>query len=1014
MVFKIRHAVRRLFRAQKIAETPIEEKSQKEEVDIEIGEKEAPIRFEKAEHAGHIPLPKGYETVEAKVDILGKLRAVAETYPLVTTLFRGMRYVVATANIRFNPVTNQLMYIVEEPTLSDSVKDVIKETLKLLQDRLEIEPSKLKARKEVYHYVDAKVNEIWDYLGASLTEDEELKAKYYILRDTIGYGPLEPLMRDPNIEDISCDGVGSPVFVFHRNSLYGEVITNVTFSTKEELDSFVMKLAQKAGRTISVATPLLDATLPDGSRLQVTFGTDIARKGSNFSIRKFFKLPLTVVDLVQNGTVDPLLMAYLWLLIDEQQSLLISGTTAVGKTTFLNSIAEFIKPTQKIVSIEDTAELQLTNVNWVPQVARTGYGPKKYGEVTMFDLLKAALRQRPDYLIVGEVRGREASVMFQAMASIPGDEKVIVVDETGQTRLISIAEASKLEKLRVPTFSLNPGEVSLEKVKACVSHGPRKILLKIKTKTGREIITTPNHSLFGYENGELVPCLVESLGVGDRIAIPAKLPSGFADIKHINLLDLPGVRVIAPDLVKEAVRKLGYTKAEATIKSISKFCYQDIQKKYQLSALPATKFKKLMSVANINYDLSKISVRFDRKSKAFPALLRLTPELLRLIGYYISEGTLNTAKKNNSIALYSKNPKILADMRYCIRTVCGTSPKERQTKGWGTAIELRFNHKVLFEFLKTFAGAKSKNKTIPNFMFGLPKEKIGSFLAALYDGDGHFGRTKFEYYTASKELANQLLHLLLIYGLVAKVRERKGTKLPYWTLTIYRSTDRKALLNYVKPLKLVPLLPVGRVKEQNLINDIYLDEVKSIQTIRLSEEKEVYDFCVPGTQNFIGGFGGVILHNTGHPALSTLHADSLNSVMDRLTTRPIDLPISLLENLDAIVFLEKTKKDGRMLRRTGQILEIEGYDVKSGRLKTNVAFSWNPVKDIYEAHDSVILAKIAARTGQPPEKLRDELLRRANLLRWMSEKNITKFRDVARVINLYYTDPAQLATQMRT
>ena len=569
MAFKIRHAVRRLFRAQKIAETPIEEKSQKEEVDIEIGEKEVPIRFEKAEHAGHIPLPKGYETVEAKVDILGKLRAVAETYPLVTTLFRGMRYVVATANIRFNPVTNQLIYIVEEPTLSDSVKDIIKETLKLLQDKLEIEPSKLKARKEVYHYVDAKINEIWDYLGASLTEDEELKAKYYILRDTIGYGLLEPLMRDPNIEDISCDGVGAPVFVFHRNPLYGEVITNVTFSTKEELDSFVMKLAQKAGRTISVATPLLDATLPDGSRLQVTFGTDIARKGSNFSIRKFFKLPLTVIDLVQNGTVDPLLMAYLWLLIDEQQSLLISGTTAVGKTTFLNSIAEFIKPTQKIVSIEDTAELQLTNVNWVPQVARTGYGPKKYGEVTMFDLLKAALRQRPDYLIVGEVRGREASVMFQAMA-------------------------------------------------------------------------------------------------------------------------------------------------------------------------------------------------------------------------------------------------------------------------------------------------------------------------------------------------------------------------------------------------------------------------------------------------------------TGHPALSTLHADSLNSVMDRLTTRPIDLPISLLENLDAIVFLEKTKKDGRMLRRTGQILEIEGYDMKSGRLKTNIAFSWNPVKDIYEAHDSVILAKIAARTGQPPEKLRDELLRRANLLRRMSEKNITKFRDVARVINLYYTDPAQLATQMRT
>jgi energy-coupling factor transporter ATP-binding protein EcfA2 len=126
---------------------------------------------------------------------------------------------------------------------------------------------------------------------------------------------------------------------------------------------------------------------------------------------------LTVVDLIKYGTANPLLLAYLWLIIDEQQSLLITGTTAVGKTTFLNSVAQFIKPGLKIVSIEDTAELQLTNVNWVPQVARTGYGPKKYGEVTMFDLLKAALRQRPDYLVVGEVRGREASVMFQAMAT---------------------------------------------------------------------------------------------------------------------------------------------------------------------------------------------------------------------------------------------------------------------------------------------------------------------------------------------------------------------------------------------------------------------------------------------------------------------------------------------------------------------------------------------------------------------------------------------------------------------
>jgi archaeal flagellar protein FlaI len=406
--------------------------------------------------AGRVQLPK-LQTSAKREEILAKLKTAGDVSPLISTNWHGKDYVLATADIHYNPILNQLVYNVVEPILSDDLKDLVGKTTELLHDRLEVDFSKLQGKKELYVYLDAQVDEVWDYLGVKLSDEEAIKVKYYVYRDVVGHDKIEPLMRDPNIEDISCDGIGTPIFVFHRNPLYGSLATNIWFETKAELDSFVMKLAQKAGRTVSVASPLLDAALMDGSRLQVTYGTDIARHGSNFSIRKFFKVPLTIIDLLNYKTADALVLAYLWLAIEHQLSILISGSTAVGKTTFLNAVAQFISPAMKIVSIEDTAELQLMHTNWTPQVARAGFGPKKYGEVSMFDLLKAALRQRPDYIIVGEVRGIEANVMFQAMATghpslstIHADNVNAVIDRL-TTRPISLP-ASLLQNLDLIVF----------------------------------------------------------------------------------------------------------------------------------------------------------------------------------------------------------------------------------------------------------------------------------------------------------------------------------------------------------------------------------------------------------------------------------------------------------------------------------------------------------------------------------------------------------------------------------
>ncbi len=219
-------------------------------------------------------------------------------------------------------------------------------------------------------------------------------------------------MKDPQIEDISCDGTNIPIFLYHRR--YHNVKTNILFE-EEPLNSLAITLAQRSGKHISVGSPILDATLPDGSRLQLTFSTVVTSRGTSFSIRKFREEPFTPIELLERGTFPVDAMAYFWLAIENNKSLLFIGGTASGKTTSLNAVSHFIPPLAKVVSIEDTREITLNHDNWIASVTRDAAIDAGAGAITMFDLLRAAMRQRPEYLIVGEVRGPEAQTLFQAM-----------------------------------------------------------------------------------------------------------------------------------------------------------------------------------------------------------------------------------------------------------------------------------------------------------------------------------------------------------------------------------------------------------------------------------------------------------------------------------------------------------------------------------------------------------------------------------------------------------------------
>jgi flagellar protein FlaI len=315
------------------------------------------------------------------------------------------------------PETEKMRYEVIEPTLQEDEETRLHELKDYLMQEIDVNLKDIETKEKAESYLRENAERIIHKYRLGVAQEAIDKLAYYIIRDFIGYGRIDALMKDHLIEDISADGVNVPIYVWHRT--HESIPTNIIFKEESELDSFVVRMAYLSGKSISVASPILDASLPDGSRVQLTFGSEVTRKGSTFTIRRFRTDPLTISDLITFKTISSEMGSYLWYAIENRASVLVAGGVASGKTTMLNCLSMFIKPEMKVVSVEETQELNLPHENWVPSVARLGFGheDRKSGSITLFDLLKAAVRQRPDYIIVGEVRGEEAYTLFQAIAT---------------------------------------------------------------------------------------------------------------------------------------------------------------------------------------------------------------------------------------------------------------------------------------------------------------------------------------------------------------------------------------------------------------------------------------------------------------------------------------------------------------------------------------------------------------------------------------------------------------------
>ncbi|MFQ6064042.1 MAG: type II/IV secretion system ATPase subunit [Candidatus Bathyarchaeia archaeon] len=443
------------------------------------------------------PLPKGYK--------------VADKYPLYEPF-------VHVAIVQ-NPTTGEFKYILDELQLDSLERSVYDRILEILLAEIRSPKEEILDPRGFFDREAKKIVNKYRISLGWLPEVSWSKILYHAERDLVGYGKIDPLMRDPNIEDISCDGVDKPVYIWHRK--YENLETNLVFKEDEEVDDTVVKLVHMAGKHVSSAFPIVDASLPGKHRLAVCYRREVTPFGTAFTIRKFREDPYSIIDLINLGTFSEEMAAYFWTCLENRTSVVVLGGTAAGKTTALNALACLIRPGSKIVTIEETAELNLPHENWVSLIARRSYGlgENLAGEVTLFDLVKTAMRHRPDVLIVGEIRGKEAYVLFQALATGHG----------GMCTLHADSIASAVKRLTSKPMNIATAYIPLMNVVASIQrvHLPeegelkayRRIISVDEVADYEDYRTTfrwrPAEDDFknSLKNGVILPAISERMGI---------------------------------------------------------------------------------------------------------------------------------------------------------------------------------------------------------------------------------------------------------------------------------------------------------------------------------------------------------------------------------------------------------------------------------------------------------------------------------------------------------------------
>jgi len=810
----------------------------------------------------------------------------------------------------------------------------------------------------------------------------ESKISFYadaVVREMVGYGLIDDLIKDDQLEEIMVIGPKKPVFVFHRE--FEMMQTNIEFFSEQEIEDLVNRIAREIGRRVDVSAPLLDARLSDGSRVNATI-PPASISGGTLTIRKFRDDPYSIIDLIRMNTLSSEAAAFLWLCTEgmgtKPANMLIAGGTGSGKTTLLNVLASFVPERERVITIEDTAELNLASKHWIRLEARPP-GIEGSGELKMDILTKNSLRMRPDRILVGEIRHEEAFTLFTAIntghdGAITGESIIQLSDG----ELIKIQELSKKyfdnpikendyefaeinDELLVPSLNKETLKIENKKIKRIWRKKNDKNLLKIKLRSGKELILTKDHPIYKICNG-ISEINSENALVGDYVAIPTEIK-----IKSNESIECPYYLGLIYGDGHVGQESIEFTNKEKSLinafreeaKQITK---NKIKTRESKDACYSLFFdKKAVRNLNINYNIP-----IGNKTKTFVLGKEIMQgnekDLGELIkGLFDCESHVNL--HSNSIQFSTSNPDLAKKLplilqRFGIQS--STNMQERDGRGnFGPYYRISIYGKDNLE--KYFEKINYKHLGKKEALKKLIEQSKNS-LDLFPNTQNILRNLRVENNLTQKELS------FLIGNSTPSVSSAYETGARSPTRTMLKEICKKT-----------------NGKTKNQLDILTKSEIRFEQIVSISEQKYegyIYDLTVEDNHNYIAN--GIIISN----CLGTVHANSAEETIVRVTSPPMSVPPIMLSGLDFVIVEHRyyDRKKGT-IRRLSEIAEL--YGALEGKPKTQTIFQRDAAHDKMERTiiDSKYLKTLSMFTGLSREQIEAEIEIRKQFLEKLINKN---------------------------
>ncbi|MPW38790.1 secretion system protein [Thermococcus sp. 101 C5] len=980
------------------------------------------------------------------------------------------------------------IYEIRLPKLSEEEEKLVK----IVRDRaiaeIQIDPESIPDPEERRRIFGRAVKNIMRELAPAISEARMEVLVNLVVQNMIGYGKLDPLVRDDNLEEVMVIGTRRPVYVWHRKFYMCK--TNIFFDDEREILNIIERIARQVGRRIDQQTPLLDARLPDGSRVNATI-RPVSLDGPTLTIRKFKKDPLTIIDLLKYGTFNLEVASLLWIFIDglgvKPANVLVAGGTGSGKTTTLNSLAMFIPPSERVISIEDTAELQLPIEHWVRLETRPPNIEGK-GEITMDDLVKNTLRMRPDRIIVGEVRGPEARTMFTAMNTGHNgalydfsviqlsDSRFVLIGDLVEElfkkysdrierykdlEYIVLEEKDRFEVVSVGA-DLKAGKHVVSRVwRRKVREGEK--LMRIRTRTGNEVILTKTHPFFVFSNGDVVRKEAGKISVGDRVAVmmrPPKppqrkalvdpniyvgisdyylVPNGNGMVKvpnnglppenaeyllSINSNPVKLVREVDGDLAYIAgvllgdgyIASNGYHLSATFDDEGYRNAFVNAISKFLPEYSPQTKISGKCTVVTVGSKIfAEMLLRIfgipkGKKSEVWdvPDVVLSHDDLVRyfIAGVFDADGYVD--ESGPSIILTTKSENAARKIWYALQRL-GIISTVSRVKNRG------FKKGEIFRI--TISGVEDLRK----FKSLIPlhhSKKVAKLEEILKTKRAYRGRRTYRVPISGEMIRPLRLRLNLTVAELSKLASHYAGEKVSESLIRHiekgraREIRRSALKGIALALQQVAkdigdeeAWVMGKRLQLIAEGDVYWDEVVSVEEVDPRELgiEYLYDLTVEDDHNYVAN--GILVSN----CMGTIHSNSARETIVRLESPPMSVPRIMIPALDVIIMQVRfnNRKKGT-IRRITEIAEVSGIEGESVQL--NTIYKYNPAKDelYHTGVPSRVMNQLAEHTGLTMDELLEERVKREVVLQWMVEKGIRSIEEVGHYIREFYIDHEEL------